>query len=95
METFCLTALEAARSKTLAITNGLAALQNTVADRGICILGDASTKEWQDKALIELFFIMEERNKEKRERLIQSNYDWVNKLTWESQANKLLNDYIL
>ena len=95
METFCLTALEAARSKTLAITNGLAALQNTVADRGICILGDASTKEWQDKALIELFLIMEERNKEKRDRLIQSNYDWVNKLTWESQANKLLNDYIL
>lgn len=36
-ETFCLTALECAASGTLAITNGLAALENTVGSRGITI----------------------------------------------------------
>jgi tetratricopeptide (TPR) repeat protein len=93
METFCLTAVEAALSKTLAITNGLAALQNTVGDRGVCIEGDASSSEWQDKALDQLFSFMEDNSK--REKVIQKNYEWARKLTWESQANKLLNEHIL
>jgi hypothetical protein len=92
METFCLTAVEAALSKTLAITNGLAALQNTVGDRGVCIEGDASSSEWQDKALDQLFSFMEDRSK--REKVIERNYEWASKLTWESQANKLLNEHI-
>jgi hypothetical protein len=92
-ETFCLTAVEAALSKTLAVTNGLAALQNTVANRGICIEGDASTKEWQEKALHELFSIIE--NKNKQEELIELNYNWASQLSWESQANKLLNNFFL
>jgi len=93
METFCLTAVEAALSKTLAITNGLAALQNTVGDRGVCIEGDTSTSEWQDKALDQLFSFMEDNSK--REKVIERNYEWASKLTWESQANKLLNEHIL
>jgi tetratricopeptide (TPR) repeat protein len=93
METFCLTAVEAALSKTLAITNGLAALQNTVGDRGVCINGDASTPEWQEEALLELFSIME--NKPKREELIMRNHDWASTLSWESQANKLLREHIV
>jgi tetratricopeptide (TPR) repeat protein len=93
METFCLTALEAAMSKTLCITNGLAALQNTVGDRGVCVDGDATTREWQDKALSALFSIME--NKEVRESLIAKNYEWASKLTWENQAYKLSNQYFI
>jgi len=93
METFCLTAVEAALSKTLAITNGLAALQNTVGDRGVCIEGDTTTQEWQDEALTQLFSIMEDAPK--REKVIQRNYEWASKLTWESQANKLLREHIL
>jgi hypothetical protein len=93
METFCLTAVEAALSKTLAITNGLAALQNTVSDRGVCIEGDATTSEWQDKALEQLFSFMEDKSK--REKVIQKNYEWASKLTWENQANKLLSEHIL
>ena len=92
METFCLTAVEAALSKTLAITNGLAALQNTVADRGICVEGDTATNEWQEKALVELFSIME--NKEKREALIEKNYSWASALSWQNQALKLLREHI-
>jgi len=92
METFCLTALEAAISKTVCITNGLAALQNTVGDRGVCVEGDATTREWQDKALTALFSIME--NKEAREKLIEKNYQWASNLTWKNQAYKLVNEYL-
>jgi SAM-dependent methyltransferase len=98
-ETFCLTALEAALSKTLVITNDLAALKNTVSDRGIIIKGDASQDEWQQKALIELKKYLEpEINNLKKEfysDLIQQNYEWASSLSWESQSNKLLNEYIL
>jgi hypothetical protein len=93
METFCLTAVEAALSKTLAITNGLAALQNTVGDRGICIEGDASTPEWQEKALFELFSIMEDTTK--REEVIERNHKWASTLSWESQAEKLTKEHLL
>jgi glycosyltransferase involved in cell wall biosynthesis len=93
METFCLTAVEAALSKTLAITNGLAALQNTVGNRGICIEGDASTPEWQEKALFELFSIMEDKTK--REEVIEFNHKWASTLSWESQAEKLTKEHLL
>ena len=87
METFCLTAVEAAISRTVAITNGLAGLQNTVGDRGICIPGDATGSEWKKMALIELFDIME--NHERRNELIEKNYQWAKTMSWESQANVL------
>jgi predicted O-methyltransferase YrrM/tetratricopeptide (TPR) repeat protein len=92
METFCLTAVEAALSKTVCITNGLAALQNTVGNRGITVEGDASKKEWQDNALSALFSIME--NKGKRDELIKANYEWASKLSWENQAAKLVREHI-
>jgi len=92
METFCLTALEAALSKTLAITNGLAALQNTVGDRGALVKGDASSSQWRETALTELFTIME--NRERREELVEKNYEWAKNMSWENQAHKLLDEHI-
>jgi len=92
METFCLTAVEAALSKTLAITNGLAALQNTVGNRGILVEGDASSPKWREKALVELFAIME--NRERREELLEKNYEWAKNMSWENQAYKLLDEHI-
>jgi hypothetical protein len=92
METFCLTALEAAITKTLPITNNLAALQNTVGDRGLIIEGDASTEEWQNKTLNEIFKIM--NDSDRKNKLLEKNYQWASNLSWESQAHKLLNGYI-
>jgi len=98
-ETFCLTALEAALTKTLVISNNLAALQNTVGQRGVVIEGDASQVEWQQKALIEINkYLDPEINHLKKEfysDLIKKNYEWASSLSWESQANKLLEEYIL
>jgi predicted O-methyltransferase YrrM len=66
METFCLTALEAALTKTLVFTNDLAALQNTVGDRGIIIPGDPMKKEWQDVALDKLRLYFSSQKKAKK-----------------------------
>lgn len=95
METFCLTALEAAKSKTFVITNDLAALQNTVGNRGCIIKGDPITEQWQQSALENIFFYMDENNKKLKEELIEKNYEWSIELSWKEQAKKLLDDYIL
>ena len=85
-ETFCLTALEAAISKTVVITNGLAALSET-AKYGFTIHGNPLTESWQEECLSSLFKIMETDNSSS----INMNYNFAKKLTWESQAIKLLN----
>jgi hypothetical protein len=95
METFCLTALEAAASKVLCITNDLAALQNTVGNRGIIIEGNPMSNEWQNKALQQIYFIMNETNKTIRNKFINDNFGWAVNQTWMNQANKLLDEYIL
>ena len=91
-ETFCLTALEAALTKTLVITNDLGALQNTVSDRGGIIKGDPKTDEWKKEAIITLFNILD--NPTLKHSLIEKNYQWGKKLSWESQANLLQNKLI-
>jgi hypothetical protein len=97
METFCLTALEAALTKTLVITNNLAALQNTVGDRGVVIEGNASEAEWQEKALIEIkkYLTSDPEYRNLKNELIEKNYNWASTLSWSAQANKLLQDHIL
>lgn len=94
METFCLTALEAAKSKTLVITNHLAALQNTVGDRGVIIHGDPTTKEWQDIAIQAIYDIYVKKSVDVDE-LVRRNDEWSSALTWKNQATRLLNTYIL
>jgi len=88
LETFCITALEAAAAKVLCINNGLAALKNTVGERGIVIEGDVTSLEWQENALNQLFLIM--LNNEKREKIININFEWVQTFNWKNQAHKFL-----
>jgi len=95
METFCLTALEAAITKTLVITNNLAALENTVGDRGVIIKGDATTEEWQQETLLKIKIYLDPENKYLKNELIKRNFEWASELSWESQAKKLLDEYIL
>jgi hypothetical protein len=95
METFCLTALEAAATKTLVITNNLAALQNTVGNRGVIIKGDPMTEEWREKALKKVFKIMDKTNESLKNTLIEANYEWAMDLSWENRAKLLLDTYIL
>lgn len=96
-ETFCLTALEAALSKTFVVTNGLAALENTVGDRGLIIPGDPNTAEWQEKAIQQLkpFLTLDLKSIYQKKDCILRNYEWASELTWENQANRLLKNYLL
>jgi predicted O-methyltransferase YrrM len=95
METFCLTALEAALTKTLVITNHLAALQNTVGNRGVIINGDPMASEWQEAALDKIKIYISPANSNLKNELIQQNYEWASKLSWANQSAKLLDQYIL
>jgi hypothetical protein len=95
METFCLTALESAISKTLVFSNDLAALQNTVGDRGIVIPGDPLTTEWQNKALEKISLYFSSKDKKIYDNYREQNYIWASSLSWKNQANKLLDQYIL
>lgn len=93
METFCLTALEAAASCTVAISNDLAALQNTVGNRGIVIPGNVTTLEWQEKALEKISIILN-NNGNLKNNLIEKNYSWASNLSWSSQATILMQKYM-
>jgi len=94
-ETFCLTALEAAISKTAVISNDLAALQNTVGDRGVVIPGDATTAEWQSEAVKQVLRLMSSEGSATRAENVRRNYEWAAKLSWENRAKALLEDYLL
>lgn len=91
-ETFCLTALEAALSKTLAISNNLAALRDTVGERGVAIEGDPMTQEWQDRALEEIVRIL--INKEEAKQLVEKNYEWALEHSWEKRAKEFYHTYL-
>jgi len=95
METFCLTALEAALTKTLVITNNLAALQNTINNRGVIINGNPFEPEWQETALDVIKKYLDPANKSLKNKLIERNFEWASTLSWESQSNKLLTEHIL
>jgi glycosyltransferase involved in cell wall biosynthesis len=78
-ETFCLTAVEAAITKTCVITNNLAGLQETVGDRGIIIEGNPYTLEWQMKCLEKVKDIM----KTGKHELLEKNYQWATDRSWK------------
>ena len=87
-ETFCLTALEAAISRTCVISNGLAALSETVGHRGITVLGNPLDEDWQMRCLEKLFHIMRSNNY--RNTLLEKNYNWAITKSWETQTNEFL-----
>jgi hypothetical protein len=91
-ETFCLTALEAATSQTLVITNDLAALQETVGNRGIVIKGDANTEEWEKETLLEIRKI--KNDPIRQQDFIKINYDWSKERSWEKRAEIYFEKYI-
>ena len=95
METFCLTALEAAATKTLVITNDLAALQNTVGNRGVIIKGNPSDAVWKEEALRKIKKYLDPVNRKMKNDLIERNYLWASKMSWDNRAKNLLEEYIL
>lgn len=87
-ETFCVTALEAAASKTLVVATNLAGLQHTVGDRGI--LFDPMCSQNQ------VFQLLKDtlENEDLKKSLIERNYEWAKMNTWAFQASQL-EEYLL
>lgn len=85
METYCVTALEAALSKTLVITNNLGGLSETVGERGIIIEGDPMTIEWRNKVLEVLRMDYVHRFDK-----VESNYNYVFNMSWDNIVKKLI-----
>lgn len=83
-ETYCITALEAQMAGAVCVTSDLAALQTTVGDRGILIPGDAYTEEYRERALAEVFAILEDH--ERRRRLTVRARRWAARQTWDRRA---------
>jgi glycosyltransferase involved in cell wall biosynthesis len=81
-ETFCLTAFEAAISKTFVISNNLAGLSETVGDRGLVVYGDARTEEWQENILDALANL----DSQTKENLIEKNWNYVKQRSWLDQT---------
>lgn len=73
-ETCCLTAWEAAASKTLVVTNHLAALRESVGSRGVVVIGNARNRAWHDKALERMFEVLDN---EAEHEYTERNYEWV------------------
>lgn len=94
LETFCLTALEAALTKTFVISRNFGSLSETISDRGIFLesneLYDPYLEGWQKSALDQLFSAME--NKELKEKLIEKNYLWAKNMSWENRSNMFIEE---
>lgn len=90
-ETCCLSAWEAAASKTLVVTNHLAALKTSVGNRGVIIEGDARQQWWHDTALQRLFQVLDS-NGEKE--YTEKNYEWVKTKNFKNVVNDFERNYI-
>lgn len=94
LETFCLTALEAAASHTLAVTNGLAALRDTVGDRGYVLEGDPRSPEWQDEAIRLLVRCLGSGSEDQNAVLRQKNGAWAESLAWSKRAEEFAERFL-
>ena len=92
-ETFCLTAVEAAASRTLVVSNALAALENTVGDRGLQIPGDPMDPAWQATAVAALIALL--RDPAAARGFIEANYAWAVQRPWSAAAAEFESKYLL
>ena len=92
METCCLTGYEAAASKTLCITTDLAALKETIGDRGIIIPGTPSDEEWLRKALDVVFGVMS--GNVNKEFYLSKNYEWAKSKCYKNVVGEFVKRFI-
>lgn len=79
-ETCCLTAYEAAASRTLVASTNRAALVESVGDRGIIAHGNPELEEWQRIMLDQLFATVDT---EEEQKYINKNYNWIQTKTFD------------
>lgn len=90
-ETCCLTAYEAASSHTLVVSNHLAALEQSVGDRGIVITGDPMEEGWKILALNRLFNVLDGIEDSDH---IERNYSWAENKCFSNVVSDFVMKYI-
>lgn len=90
-ETCCLTSWEAAASKTLVVTNNLAALKSSVGSRGVIIEGDAREELWHNQALEKMFKVLDNGLENE---YINKNFEWVKTKNFNIVVNDFVKKYI-
>lgn len=89
-ETYCISALEAQLSGCIPITTDIAALKETVDDRGIVLNIDSNSEylkdgDWENivKKVAEI-----DNNTEKKKEYISKGINWASKQTWRNRAKE-------
>ena len=91
-ETACLTGFEAAASKTMAISSDLAALQETVGNKGVMIPGLPNEPYWGEQALKAVFSALEDKTL--REKYIEKNYAWAKSICYENVVKDFVGRFV-
>lgn len=91
-ETCCLTAYEAAASKTVIVSSDIAALKESVGDRGLIISGIPGTKEWNEKALDSINTIL--TNPDVPKDYINRNYEWAKNKRYDIVVSDFVQRFI-
>lgn len=87
VETCCLTAYEAAASRTLMIASNLAALKESVGDRGILI------DEWNDDVLVKMKELI--TSFDRLNSYLNNAYDWVSKKSYDNVVEDFVNRFVI
>ena len=53
-----------------------------------------TTEIWKEQAFQKIFYYMDETNKNEKQKLIETNYNWAKTLSWEKQTKNLIDNYI-
>lgn len=85
-ETYCISALEAQMSKCVCVTTDLAALSETVGNRGILIKDTINTIKYKNNAVDQIINILNNENLKKEYQ--ELGHNWAIKQTWENRINE-------
>ena len=104
LETFCLTAVEAAISKTLIVTMPIGSLTEVVGEeRGVLLNHNVTREEGREMILGKLFEVM--MDKGKKEKYVEQNYqywmgnsgnsnDKLSKISWEERSHEFVRKFL-
>lgn len=87
-ETYCMSGLEALRSGCYCITTNLAALEETIGDRGVLINGNPKEKNVKDVFLKEVYKAFSNGKKSVKQK---EGFEWAKTKTWEYIGREWIN----
>lgn len=88
-ETYCISAHEAQAYGCIFIGTELAALKDTVDDRGFLLKGDATSESYRREILSMVDTVME-MGKWSKDKIRKRCYEWASKRTWECRTDEWL-----